>query len=375
MLRIMDRGRVTGSEPGTPAMSRAFPGICVLPSGRWICGFRAAPVKAEMVGQQALLCVSDDQGRTWSEPESPFQPPVIDGEPGLFRALYCTALGGEYVLALLYWVDHLDPELPFFNEETQGLLGSRLLLARSSDDGQTWTEPRLIDTHPFHVPTPPTGPVLVLPDGGWACQFELNKPYLDPEPWRHASVLLFSHDQGRTWPEHVLTSSDPDNRVFYWDQRPGLLGSTDMLDLFWTYDTVASSYLNIHARQSRDLGRTWSELWDTGVPGQPAQPVQLDDGRILMVYVDRTGPPVIKARLSADGGKIWPGQSELVLCESRPADATRGRQSMQDAWDEMSAFALGLPATAKLPDGDALVVYYVGPEPDDTQIEWLRLRA
>ncbi|MBP8953817.1 MAG: exo-alpha-sialidase [Armatimonadetes bacterium] len=373
-MKIIARGTVAGTQPGGRPESRAFPGICVLPSGRWLCGFRAAPVKAEMTGQRAMLSMSDDQGRTWSRPVAPFEPPDIDGKPGLFRALFCTALGGEDVLALVYWVDHSQPELPFFNEETQGLLGSRLFMAQSADAGQTWTAPKLIDTDPFHIPTPPTGPVLVLPDGSWACQFELNKPYLDPEPWRHASVLLFSPDQGCTWPEHVLTSKDPANRIFYWDQRPAVLGSGRMLDLFWTYDTADCAYLNIHARESLDLGRTWSEMWDTGVPGQPAQPLLLDDGRLLMVYVDRTGAPAIKARLSSDGGQTWPETTELLLCEAKPRDDRR-KQSMQDAWDEMTAFALGLPATAKLPEGDALVVYYSGPEPDDTDIKWLRLRA
>jgi len=370
-MTIVDRG--TAVHSGPTRRSCAFPGICALPSGRWLCGFRAAPRKSEMRGQQALLCWSDDEGRTWTEPIAPFTPPLIDGAPGLFRALYCTPLGGDNVLALVYWVDHSDPELPFFNEATEGLLASCLFLARSPDRGATWSDLELIDTTPYDIPTPPTGPVLILADGRWALQFELNKPYNDPAPWRHSSVLMFSSDEGCTWPEHVRVTNDPDNRVFYWDQRPNVLSDGTLLDLFWTYDRGTGQYLNIHARASRDNGRTWGDLWDTGLPGQPAQPVSLPDGRILMAYVDRTGTPTIRARVSRDGGRAWPADTETVLCEPHLMRQTTDRTSMQEAWEEMAAFSLGLPAPAVLPDGDILIVYYHGPAPDETDVEWVRL--
>jgi hypothetical protein len=364
---------VAQSSPNRPSL--AFPGICVLPGGRWLCGFRTAPAKADMAGQQAMACWSDDEGRTWTEPVAPFEPPPIDGCPGLFRALYCTATGGDGVVALVYWVDCSDPERPFFNEQTEGLLASRLFLARSDDRGETWSDPQLIDTTPYDMPTPPTGPILRLADGRWGLQFELNKPYDDPAPWRHFSVLMFSPDEGRTWPQHVRVTGDPDNRVFYWDQRPGVLADGTLLDLFWTYDRATGQYLNIHARQSRDHGRSWSELWDTGLPGQPAPPVSLPEGRVLVVYVDRTGTPVLKARVSPDGGCTWPDNTELVIAEPHLNRQTVAQTTMQEAWQEMYGFSLGLPATAALPDGDVLVVYYSGPAADETDIEWARLKG
>ena len=101
--------------------------------------------------------------------------------------------------------------------------------------------------------------------------------------------------------------------------------------------------------------------------------VPLPDGRIGLVYVDRTGTPAIKLRASADGGRTWPERGELVLSAARLAPQTWRKQSMQDAWAEMSRFSLGLPATARLPGGDLLVVYYSGPHTDQTGIEWVRV--
>jgi hypothetical protein len=217
--------------------------------------------------------------------------------------------------------------------------------------------------------------VRVLANGELALQFELNKTYYDPAPWHHASVLMFSSDGGRTWPRHTLASSDPENRIFYWDQRPGSLPDGRLLDLFWTFDRKGAVYWNIHARESSDFGRTWSEMWDTGVPGQPAPPVPLADGSLGMVYVDRSGAPQIKMRASRDGGRTWPDDTEIVLERPQLAGQTREKHSMQDAWSEMAAFSLGLPATATARNGDTVVVYYAGYSTDQTDVKWARVKA
>jgi predicted neuraminidase len=269
-------------------------------------------------------------------------------------------------------VDCSNPALPFFNEQTQGLLDSRVMFAESGDGGCTWSPPVLMDTSPFNMPTPITGPVLLLPDGEWVCQFETNKPYFDTTPWVHSSVLMFSRDGGRTWPRHAVVTRDP--RVFYWDQRPQVLPDDRILDLFWTYDNQTSSYLNIHACESADGGRTWSALRDTGVPGQPAPVAPLRSGRLAMVYVDRTGAPAIRCRLSTDDGLAWPEDTVFSIYESPLPSQTVRKDGMADAWSEMGKFSVGLPATAALPDGDFLVVYYAGLSTDRTNVEWARLR-
>ena len=375
MFRVIDCGTILSPEKGTDRQSLAFPGICVLPSGRWICALRAAPIKADMAGQHVLLAWSDDEGHSWSVPRRPFAPVTVGGKLGLLRGAYLTALGGRRVLASLMWVDHSDPSLPFFNEETEGLLDTRIFFAISDDEGFTWSKLELMDTSPFDVPTPLTGPTLLLPGGQWACQFELNKHCYDTTPWRHSAVLKFSHDQGRSWPDHAIAGHDPEDRIFYWDQRPGLLMDGAILDVFWTYDTASSRYLNMHARESHDLGRTWSEIWDTGVSGQAAQPVSIPGGRVALAYVERTGLPSIRIRSSADGGRTWPDDTLTILYELGDSQQSVHKSSMNEAWEEMFAFSVGLPATASLPGGDVLVVYYAGPSADFTAVEWVRVRA
>jgi len=361
-------------EDGSDRASACFHGACVLPGGRWLAAFRASPKKADASPQRVLLTWSDDQGKTWSPAAEPFPCRAVGGVAGAWRAGQPTALGGPRVAMVLYWVDASDPGRPFFNEETEGLLDSRIFLTLSDDAGQTWSAPRLLDTAPFTMPTPITGPILLLPNGDWALQFETNKTYHDTSVWRHQSVLMYSSDGGQTWPQFSEVAADPEARVFYWDQRPRVLADGSLLDLFWTFDRQRSLYLNIHARVSKDCGRTWSDLWDTGVPGQPAPPASLPDGRIVMPYVDRQQTPTVKLRTSSDGGRTWPDATELDLDDRLNRPQQHGKASMQDAWSEMAAFSVGLPTTARLPDGDVLVVYYAGPKPDHTGIYWVRLR-
>lgn len=370
-MKIIDQGLVYSGKNHTDRQSCAFGQICVLPGGKWLCGFRTAPAKKSVPDQKAVLMTSSDRGKTWQGPVEPFTPPPIDGRPGAFRALALTALGGPRVMATLYWVDISNPELPFFNETTWGLLDSRIFHAFSEDEGQTWTAPKEMDTTVFSVPVALTGPTLKLANGELACQFELNKHYYDETPWRHSSVIMFSADGGHTWPRHQIVTSHP--TMFYWDQRPAVLQDCTLLDLFWTYDNQAGAYKNIHACRSVDHGRTWSDLWDTGVPGQPAPPRQFPDKTLAMVYVDRTGSPEIKIRLSRDSGETWPAETEMTLYSSGTKNQTWNKHSMEDAWAEMGEYSIGLPATDLTSDHHLLTIFYAGPATDQTDIHWMLL--
>lgn len=373
-LQVRDQGIAVASDASSGRRSCCFPNVCVLPTGRWICGFRVGMDKTGMgPDQAAMLSFSDDQGRTWSTPTAPFVAPTLGGKQGRFRAAACTALGGSRVLVTLYWVDCSDPSRPFFNETTQGLLDSKLFTAISEDQGQTWSPLRQVDTTPYLQPTPITGPTLVLPDGRWGCFFELNKSYEDLRPWHHAPIITFTADEGQHWGGAVAVAEEPEDRVFYWDQRASVLPDQSLFNVFWTYDTVANLYLNIHATVSHDSGRSWSQPWDTGVPGQPAAVWPMWDGRLCLVYVDRSGTPCIKARLSSDCGRSFDPDSEIVIAQPQLSGQTRQKKVMEDAWAEMSDFSLGLPATAPLPGGDILAVYYTGPHRDTTSIHFCRL--
>ena len=90
-VHIIGSGTVFFGEKNTDHQSCAFPGICVLPNGRWICSCRAAPVKEGTAGQHVLLSWSDENGQSWCKPFNPFISPHVEDNPGLFRGAHLTA--------------------------------------------------------------------------------------------------------------------------------------------------------------------------------------------------------------------------------------------------------------------------------------------
>ena len=163
--RIVESGVVFSGCPGSNRQSASFPLPCVMPGGRWLCAFRAAPGKQSNCGQRVLVTWSDDGGRSWHEPIEPFDPIAVDGKPGLMRFAALTALDHRRVMAAICWVDHSQPALPYFNEKTEGLLDTRIFLSESMDAGESWGPLRLMNTSPFNVPVPLTGPILTRERG------------------------------------------------------------------------------------------------------------------------------------------------------------------------------------------------------------------
>ncbi len=372
-LKIVGRGTVVTSQPGTEYQSNMAAWVCALTTGRWLATYRAARDKSNPL-QQTMVTWSDDDGRTWRKPFAPFPDRTVNGKIGQFRAMACTALGENRVVAAFWWVDTSDPSRPLFNPKTEGVLDSYPFISFSEDGGQSWSEPTLVNTAPFdQAPCVICGPVQILPNGVWALSYEIERVWDRAVDWHPGSAFSYSTDRGRTWNGGVHAARHPQNLVYYWDQRPSVLADGTLLDLFWTYDVKSAKYLNIHAAAARNGGRAWSPLWDTGIAGQPGPARSLPDGRLAMVYVDRAGAPSIKLRVSDDGGQTWPADTELLIHEAPLPSQLGTKKNLQELWNELGKYSVGLPDTKTLPSGDLLVTYYTGSHADQTDIEWARL--
>jgi hypothetical protein len=370
-MRIIGRGIIPKSSDIVHLRSNTFPSIEKLPSGRWLAAFKAAEIKGDCAFQHAVMSWSDDEGVTWQEPFEPVRMPDIEGVPGLSRIAYFIALGGRRVMMVTNWMDASDMSLPYYNPENESLKDTRIFVSFSENDGESWSAPELVVIPDVQGPVPLTGPPLRLKDGTLICQFEINKYDWDTAPWIHRSAIVFSYDEGRTWRDTVIVTEE--ENMYYWDQRPSVLADgISLVDFFWTLDGHKEEYINIHARQSSDGGKTWGALYDTGVYGQPGQPVDLGDGRLATINIDRTASPVITVRTSRDLGRTY--DEALVVYERKKLESQDSRQiSMNDAWAEMSAFSVGHPALLKLNDSELLAYYYAGDHTDLTSIEYVRI--
>ena len=361
----------TGIVPSFPKQasyaSKTFPAFEILPSGRWLAGCKVADKKTDSLYKKVLMTWSDDRGKTWAPAFEPVVLPEINGVKGHGISLYFLALGGDRVLMFINWVDASRPDLPFYDPEDESLKDTRIFYSFSDDRGKNWSSPTLMDTTALGGPVPLTGPPILLGDGCILCQLEINKYKGDPNPWIHRSAMIRSFDGGNSWLDPVLVTNYPD--MYYWDQRPNVLqdGQT-LVNYFWTLDGKRNEYLNIHESISRDGGNSWSLPLDIGIYGQPGRPVQLKDGRIVAVSIDRRTVPSVKLHVKTGLDQPF-HQTYEVYRATLPKQDSR-YVSMNDAWEEMAKFSIGHPNLLYLGGNEVLVYFYCGDHHDHTEINY-----
>ena len=203
---------------------------------------------------------------------------------------------------------------------------------------------------------------------------ETNKPYQNSSKWYQKVVLLHSTDLGQSWSRPITAGQDPTGRIYNWDQRAGVAPDGRIVTFLWTYDSEAKTYLNIHRRISSDGGRAWSEARDLGFTDQASHPAILDDGRVVLAWVDRFKATSIRARLAQSIESPFDPATEVVLyTHATGAAQSSSDTTTSDMLADMLLWTFGLPYAEVLPDGDVIVLYYAGTA-ETMDIHWARLR-
>jgi len=370
-MKVIRQGIIPRRGEFSYLKSNTFPNIALLPSGRILAGYRAGEIKTDPIHQNALLTWSDDGGLTWREAFEPFQVQSIDKKPGRPHSSYLLPLGRTRVLLMANWVDHSEPNKPFYEPSNQHLKDTRIFFCLSNDNGATWSEPEFIDTSKANGPTPLTGAPLMIDENTVACQFEINKYAHDTEPWIHKSALIFSRDLGKTWGEIIEVTRYP--QKFFWDQRPAVMKEPGkLINFFWTYDGSSQSYKNIHAALSTDYGKSWTKPYDTGIYGQPGTPVDMGEKGLFTIDIDRREAPVINIRISHDDGISYTKSLSLYKQLGKGQDSET--MELNQAWDEMYRFTTGHPHLLKIREDKLWAYFYTGSSTDNTSIHWMEIQ-
>ena len=367
-MRVLRQTTVFDGSETRELCSATFPDVAVMPSGRILVSFKGAPSKGPYnTGENGYTCRSDDGGHTFTAPHAPFGTLLIDGKtPAHVRSFQLLPIGGETVFGVASVVENTADGLPYFNEETEAIKDTRLFAFFSHDGGSTFTDP---------VPIPMTaqyrdmacvltGPPVLLGDGRIMVNFEVYKRYYDTRPIDHSAACIFSHDGGRTWGTEVTIYQNPD--VYAWDHRAGRMSGGGIADFVWTFDRKTNDYRNIPRLESRD-GVRWARFDDVGLSGQAGNPVLLDDGRMALVWFDRTGVPTLKLALSDDDGRTF--DAPFTVYEHRAPKALHDKSAYAEAWDEMGKFTAGHCFAANAGKNRLYVIYYAGPAKDRTNIK------
>lgn len=369
-MRVVEQDVLCAGVPGGERAVATFPSVTCLPDGTLLAVYRVGRSK-DSSGAVTELRRSRDDGRTWSEAESPFASD-FEGVRGSLQVVYVTVLPGDGgLLASALWVDReAYPDQPLFHPETEGCLPMRVLVANSTDVGRTWSAWREVAVTADIGPPSLTNPVVVARDGRLIVSIETNKPYLDRSRWLQRVVHCESRDGGITWSAPRTVCGDPSGAIFHWDQRLVTSADGTLAAFSWTYEKTANAYRAIRRHVSRDDGRTWTTD-ELDFADQPAHPAVLADGRLVLAWVDRYGTRSIRARVAATlDGPFDPASETAIYEELAPSNLTEDTAGMLT---DMGLWSFGLPYAETLANGrDALVVYYAG-TPECMDIRWARL--
>lgn len=257
---------------------------------------------------QIVRIHSDDQGRTWSQPEVIVE--NTGGDNVMSVSLLRLASGR---LALFYCIKN-------------SWIDCRPHMRVSEDDGRTWSEARLILQAPGYFVLNNDRVIqtskgrLIVPLG-----FHRSRGS-DPESsksWDARAITLWIHsdDEGRTWQESASWWALP-VRSGSGLQEPGVVERADGTLFSWSRTDQGAQY----GFESTDHGHTWSApaVTELKSPNGPASIKRLPGSNdLLALFNDHSGrfpfPPKKRnpfvAAISSDGGRTWP-QRKLV--ESDP---------------------------------------------------------
>jgi hypothetical protein len=264
--------------------------------------------------------------------------------------------------------------------------GGRICCVRSSDEGVTWTTPRVLFDGPLDDRDPH---IAQMRDGTVICSFFTYRR--TQSETLCDTCLVASSDGGATWeqecrvvapgwPSSAPVRELPDGtRILgvYREDGPtaygGLIRSTDggknwcapipigkdsgvrldaetdfvLLKDGTLYAALRGDKVDMHYATSRDLGLTWSSVADIGFPAHCPHFTRLTTGEILLMH----RLPLTALHVSRDEGKTWQGPYTI--------DRTLG----------------AYPSTVELIDGTVLVVYYEEGEGSAIRARRFRLKA
>ncbi|MDB6075269.1 MAG: exo-alpha-sialidase [Verrucomicrobiaceae bacterium] len=242
---------------------------------------------------------SDDQGRTWSEPVV-----IVENTSGnnVMSVSLLTLASGK--LAMFYCVKN-------------SWLDCRPQMRVSTDDGATWTEPKLILQAPGYF-VMNNDRVIQTSKGRLVIPLAFHRSRgSDPKTsksWdaRAIAMWIYSDDEGTTWQESSSWWALP-MRSGSGLQEPGVVENADGSLFSWCRTDQGAQF----GFNSTDAGKTFSPPVATEMksPNGPASIKKLPGSSdLLAVYNDHSGlfpfPPKKRnpyvAAVSSDGGKTFP---------------------------------------------------------------------
>lgn len=200
----------------------------------------------------------------------------------------------------------------------------------SQDEGRTWSDPFPLSHREFRGRSPYGRMINV---GSTLIMPIYGAAPGSPPLWENVfSYILRSRDDGRTWSDPTTVARDMNETSFL------NLPDGELLAILRSQlDHPASLY----SSRSKDGGYSWTEpVRITGDSEHPGDLVLLSNGWLLLVYGHRHPPYGVQGMVSTDSGQTWETKHKLVFADDRPGGDC------------------GYPSVTLFVDGRVVVIYY-----------------
>ena len=271
-----------------------------LESGRILCLYTSFYGGAGDESPARIVSLhSDDAGRSWSrEPRM-----VIENEGGANVMSVSLLRLHSGAIALFYLVKN-------------NLLDCRPVMRLSTDEAETWSEPRPVGAAPGYFVLN-NDRVIQLKEGRLVVPVAFHRARAsDPENYqsldmRAIALWYLSDDEGKSWQEADTWWALP-ARTATGLQEPGVVELADGRLFSWMRTDQGAQF----GSYSTDGGKSWSlpEATALSSPASPASIKRLPgSAELLAIYNDHSGrfpfpkgkrTPLVAA-ISTDGGKTW----------------------------------------------------------------------
>ncbi|MDF2440576.1 MAG: sialidase [Abditibacteriota bacterium] len=304
---------------------QAFSDACRLKNGDIVAVFYAGYGHVSYPNAQypksGWLCLvrSQDEGRTWSEPQ------VIYDDEEDNRDPHIAQLNDGTLICSFFSLRFPDPKSKSFK-------GSNPQVIRSTDNGKSWSQKATA----IETTTPDwycSAPVREMPDG--TCLLPIYHQENTSQGMLAWGGVVRSRVRGLTWEKEVAVGAES-KLILPAETDVVLLQDGSLLAALRGHEGKRTQ---MHSALSRDLGQTWSPVQGMGFLGHSPHFLRLSSGELLLTYRGFADDANAKGhytalRVSRDDGKTWQGPYQI--------DSVHG----------------AYPATVELKDGSILAIYY-----------------
>ena len=319
MIKINETGAVfQNPHPSVVPLQAQFPGYCKL-SGREIICVHKRGQAMNAIETNYAVSRSTDGGMTWKD-EGLIWDRRKDDRPYSYGYGYPFLKDdGEILLTGYRWDrSKSDEDWNIYNPKTLGAVQCQAVLFRSKDGGRTWSAPEQIPAPKDVAMANTSGRIVKLKDGRLMLPMESWKAWDDSGPIKQRSLVALSKDGGKTWGDHVIAVMDPTYRILHWNGMFSRLSDGRIIAMYWGKDTKTEQDLTIPATYSKDEGKTWAPVYDTGMVGQMGCHIDVGNGRVLAIFNRRDEEkPGVWAAISNDYGQTWPKDGHTCLWDAR----------------------------------------------------------